>query len=208
MLDKILLTGGTGLLGTEIQKYLICDAPSHEMMDITDANSMITYDPDIVIHCAAYTDVTKAEKEKEKCFKINVEGTYNLATMFKDKYFVYISSEYAVNPVNYYSWTKKWGEEIVMKNCPNHLIVRTLFKANPFPYPFAFFDQYTNGDYVDVIAPMIAKEVMQKTRGTYPFGTGKKSMFQLARRTRPDIAAISVDDIKDVVLPKEASYYG
>lgn len=208
MLDKVLLTGGSGLLGKELQKYITCVAPSHKEMDIADMNSLISYDPDVVIHCAAYTDVAKAEKEKEECFKTNVTGTYNLATVFKYRYFIYISSEYAVNPINYYSQTKQMGEEIVRSICPSHLIIRTLFKPNPFPYKYAFFDQFTNGDYVDVIAPMIASEIMKRSTGIINIGTGKKSIFELARRTKPHIKAISVDDVKDVKIPKEASYYG
>lgn len=206
MLDKILLTGGSGLLGCELQKYLSFEAPSHEDLDITKPETITKYNPDIVIHCAGYTNVAKAEEEKEKCFRINTTGTYNMANLFRDKYFVYISSEYAVHPVNYYSYTKKWGEEMVRTYCPNHLIIRTLFKKNPYPYEYAFFDQYSGGDYVDIIAPMIAKCILNNQKDTWHVHTGRKSMFELARRTRPDIKAISVHDIRDVILPEDTFY--
>ena len=207
MLDKILLTGGSGLLGRELQKYLPCEAPSHKDLDITKPETITKYNPDIVVHCAGYTDVARAEEEKRECFGINVTGTYNMANLFRGQYFVYISSEYAVRPVNYYSYTKQWGEQIVRTYCPNHLIIRTLFKKNPYPYEYAFFDQYSGGDYVDIIAPIIAKCILGNEKGTIFVGTGRKSMFQLARRTVPDIKAISVHDIKNVRLPED-TYYG
>jgi len=61
----------------------------------------------------------------------------------------------------------------------------------------------TNGDYVDVITPMIVKEILKHNRGIINLGTGRKSMFELARRTKPDIKANSVDDIKNVKLPHD-----
>lgn len=208
--NHILITGGSGLLGMELQKYFPnCNAPDHTRLDITDLNSIHTFKGtypsiDIVIHCAAYTKVERAETDRAECFNVNVIGTHAIAEAYHDAYFVYISSEYASNPVNFYSYTKLWGEEAVKKNCKNNLIIRTLFKANPFPYAQAFIDQYTYGDYVDVIAPMIVKEIFFETKGLINLGTGRKSIFELARRTRPDISGISVDDVKTVHLPREA----
>jgi len=199
--SRTFLTGGGGLLGTELQKYLACYAPTSKEFDILFPGA-IDREYDVVIHAAAYTDVTKAETDRKACFNLNVEGTANMLKLFPDAYFVHISTEYANNPVNFYSYTKLWGEDLVKKH-PNHLIIRTLFKANPFPYEYAFIDQYTQGDYVDVIAPMIAKEIRRESTGTITLGTGRKNMFQLARRTRPDIKGIMVDDIKDVKLPKD-----
>lgn len=203
MLDnKILMTGGSGLLGRELQKYIRCNAPDSKTFNILNEHTMTKYAPDIVIHCAAYTNVARAEGQKKECFEMNVLGTYNLVKLFPKAYFVYISTEYALNPVNFYASTKKWGEEIVQTYSDNHMIVRSLFKARPYPYEYAFFDQYTYGHYVDIIAPMIASFIMQKRKGIQHVMTEKKSMFELARMTRPEIKGISVDDIKDVKLPK------
>jgi dTDP-4-dehydrorhamnose reductase len=203
MNNKILLTGGSGLLGKELQKYINCYAPSHKELDI---KKPIQEDINVhvVIHCAAYTDVAKAEKEKEECFKTNVIGTKNLVNAFPNAYFVYISSEYVKNSVNFYSHTKKMGEDIVLKKpYGDILIIRTLFKPRPFPYEYAFFDQWTTGDYVDVIAPIIVTHILNHERGIIDVGTGRKTMFQLAHQTKPNIKGISVDDVKDVLLPKD-----
>lgn len=196
----IYLTGATGLLGKEIRKYLDCIPVFRN-----DINLFLDEKPEdanIVIHCAAYTDVVNAEKYKQDCFKTNVNLTLDLINAFPNSKFIYISSEYANNPQNFYSWTKLWGEELVMKHS-NYLIIRTNFLPIPFPYKEAFKDQYTQGDYVDIIAPMIVKEILKATNGRKYLGTGRKTMFELARRTVPDIKGISVDDIKSVKLPKD-----
>ena len=197
---KILLTGGSGRLGREIQGYTKCIAPSSQEMNIT--KNLEKMKVDFIIHAAAYTDVSKAERERDKCFGINVLGTLNMVQTYYDTKFVYISSEYAHNPQNFYSWTKLWGEEMVSKH-PNHLIIRTSFTQRPFPYEYAFVDQYTQGDYIDIIAPMILKEIVKGTTGTIYVGTKRKTMFELARQTRADIKGNSVNDIFEVKLPHD-----
>lgn len=202
---KILLTGGSGLLGTELQKYITVVAPSHKEMDITKPITLKDHF-DLIIHGAAYTDVVGAETDKDTCFKANVTGTLNMVTAFKDTPFVYISSEYAKNPVNYYAKTKQLAEEEVKKIAKNYLIIRTLFKPNPFPFPRAFADQYTEGDYVDVITPLIIKAIKswdKKSKKTIYVGTGRKTIFELAKRTRPNVQPMSIKEITKVVLPAD-----
>ena len=95
------------------------------------------------------------------------------------------------------------GEQIVKQFCPHHLIIRTLFKRNPWPYETAWTDQMTQGDYVNVIALAIAEEI-NKWDGmskTIYVGTGRKSMFELAKRTRPDVKPASVKDYKGLARP-------
>lgn len=210
---KILLTGGSGLLGKEIQKYLNCVAPTHDELDITRKESIEVFledeahqNFDTIIHCAAYTDVAKAEEEKEKCYITNVLGTENLVKAFSIARFIYISSEYCYKPCNYYALTKALGEEIVIKNHKKApwLIIRTLFKKSPWELAFAFMDQWTTGDYVDVIAPMIVTEVLKETQyDVLHLGTGRKTMFQLARRTNPQVWGNLVEDYKAVKVPKD-----
>lgn len=200
---NILLTGGSGLLGTEIQKHLTLYAPSHKQLDI---NKPITLSKkiDLVIHAAAYTDVVKAEKEKDHCYLVNVTGTINLLKAFADIPFVYISSEYANEPTNYYAQTKKLAEIEVKKRKKPYLIIRTLFKPDPFPFPRAFIDQYTQGDYVNIITPIIIKEILswdKKSQKLIYVGTGRKTIYDLAKRTRPNVLPISIKEITTVNLP-------
>lgn len=204
--ENILLIGGSGKLGTELQKHLDVHAPTHREFDIN-RDSRFYWNYDLVIHAAAYTNVLKAEREGlMDCWRLNVDGTENMLEMFGHLPFVFISSEYAKDPVNFYGYTKQAGEDLVRKMSPNHLIFRTLFKPRPFPHPQAFLDQYTQGDYVDVIAELIVAHIHEwdrKTSATIYPGTGRKTMFDLARMTRPSVVPCSVNDIKGVRLPKD-----
>jgi len=200
---KILLTGGSGLLGTEIQKYLSLYAPSHKQLDITKP-IMLSKKNDLIIHAAAYTDVVKAEKERSQCYLVNVTGTINLLKAFADTPFVYISSEYAKNPTNYYAQTKKLAEIEIKKRKAPYLIIRTLFKPNPFPFPKAFVDQYTQGDYVNIITPMVIKEILlwdKKSQKLIYVGTGRKTIYDLAKKTRQNVLPMSIREITNVNLP-------
>lgn len=201
----ILLTGGSGLLGGHLQKLMVAYSPSHAEFDIVGG----TYPPrildcEMVIHSAAYTDVAGAETHKRECFDINVTGTLNLVERFKNKPFVYISSEYAHRPMNFYALTKSVAEQIVTTH-PNYLIIRTLFKPRPWKYDKAFIDQYTQGDYIDVIAPLIVKAITNwnfKSKLIY-VGTERKTMFELAQQSKPDVLPNSIKDITNVTLPAD-----
>lgn len=196
---KILLTGSSGLLGKHLK--IEADRPTHAELDITQNFEVKEYD--LIIHAAAFTDVEGAETNRKKCFDINVNGTMNLLEAYPTTPFVYISSEYAKNPANFYSLTKHLAEKLVETH-PRYLIIRTLFKPKPWKYPKAFIDQYTQGDYVDVIAPLIEKEIMEwdkKNRMVY-IGTGRKTIYDLARQTR-DVEPIMTDEIKGVKIPKD-----
>jgi dTDP-4-dehydrorhamnose reductase len=193
---KILITGGNGKLATELKKHLPGDYLSRKKFDFTKPITL-KKNYDLIVHIGAYTNVKKAEfQDKKKCFMTNVYGTFNLIEYYKKTPFIFISTEFATNPFAIYALTKKLGEEIV-KTHPKHLILRTLFKPNPFPFPVAYMDQYTQGDYVDVIAKLLAKRIHtwnKKTSSLEYLGTGRKTMFELAKRTRPDVVPNSIHD--------------
>lgn len=201
-----LLTGGSGLLGRQLRKLLNVDSPTHEELDIT---RPVTWERkyDLVIHAAAYTDTQHAEnRDRRICMDTNSVGTMHMAEKYWDVPFVYISSEYAKDPVNFYGLTKYMGECVVKNVCRSYLIIRTLFKPRPFPWEQAFVDQWTQGDYVDVIAPLIVKQILEwdkKTSDTVYVGTERKTMYDLAVRTRPDVGKLSVNDIQGVAVPKD-----
>lgn len=203
----ILLTGGSGLLGRYLK--IEADRPSHEDFDITNLKPPFK-EYEAIIHCAAYTDVQKSELEKQKCFDINVTGTLNLLETYPGVPIVYISSEYAAYPNNFYSWTKKWAEDLIrLRPKGSYLILRTLFKATPWPFEKAFVDQWTQGDYVDVIAPLIDEAIKRFFQGNLLrgreanyIGTGRKTIYQLARRTKPDVIPNSIKDM-EISIPAD-----
>lgn len=147
---RYLVTGITGQLGYDVVRTLIENgehdiiAPTRKEMDLSSKESIekVVYltKPDVVIHCAAYTAVDKAETETKEAVKINVEATKILTDLCK-KYnskLIYISTDYVfdgrkdglyeiddkTNPVNIYGMTKLIGEEIVSKY-DKGFIVRT-----------------------------------------------------------------------------------
>lgn len=204
---KILLTGKSGLLASHIK--LEADRPSREELDITkpipEKYTKTKYD--LIVHLAAYTNVEQAEQNKSEAFLTNCFGTLNLLVNFPDTPFVYMSSEYAYKPVNFYSTTKNFAEQIVSSH-RNYLIIRTLFKAKPWLSKKAFVDKFTMGDYVDVIAPLVEKSILDWYEAGHKnsliyVGTGRKTYYDLARSTKPDVIPNSIDDVKTVKIPKD-----
>ena len=146
---KVLVTGANGQLGFDVIKRLQlenieCQGIYREDVDITNDTEVKSfvenYSPDVVVHCAAYTAVDKAEEEKELCYRINVLGTRYIAEACKaiDAKMVYISTDYVFdgeldrpyevtdipNPINYYGQTKYEGELEVRKILDKYFIVR------------------------------------------------------------------------------------
>lgn len=148
---KCLVTGVKGQLGFDVMKEL--DKRGYEAvgvdieeMDITDETSVdkvITEaNPDVVVHCAAWTAVDAAEDEENipKVMKVNAEGTENIAKVCKkmDIKMVYISTDYVFNgqgekpwqpddarePLNVYGHSKYEGELAVQKLLDKYFIVR------------------------------------------------------------------------------------
>lgn len=197
---ELLITGSKGLLGTELKKHLRGIFIDAKEMDITNKESIRTafreYDPEVVLHLAAFTDVAGAEYKKKECYRMNVWATEQLA--IRSPVFIYVSTEHVFdgekgdyheghipNPVNFYSLTKLMGE-IKTEKARKHVVIRTLFKPDPYPDAIVPTDMWTSGDYVSVIAPMIAKAVngWQKLPRVIHIGGQRKNLFQLAQQTR------------------------
>jgi len=152
---KILVIGSKGMLGSDLINEL--NKTSYEVVGWDMAKTNITKkedmkkinqeNPDLIINCAAYTNVDGAETEADKAYAVNVEGMGNLVDFCKSEgiIFVTISTDYVFNgkeesyneddekdPVNYYGKTKSKGEDLVVNNLDKYYIVRTswLFGKN------------------------------------------------------------------------------
>ena len=147
---RVLVTGVKGQLGFDVVKEL--EKRGHtaigvdvEEMDITDTmavEQMITHTmTDAVVHCAAYTAVDAEEDNQGVCYKVNVEGTENIAKVCKkcDIKMIYISTDYVFDgkgtrpwepddtitePLNTYGMSKYQGEQVVRKYLEKFYIVR------------------------------------------------------------------------------------
>ena len=147
---KILVTGANGMLGQDLcpiledNEYEVYETDIHNL-DITKIDEVEKVlkeeKPDIVIHCAAYTNVDKAEEDIETARLINKTGTENLAKICAEieATIIYISTDYVfdgtktspylpedkTNPINNYGLTKLEGEEAIKKYCKKYYIART-----------------------------------------------------------------------------------
>lgn len=155
--QKILVTGANGQLGSEI-KILSKEWPSLififtdiDTLDITNkdavTNYLTTQKPDIIVNCAAYTAVDKAEQEPEKANSINVLAPAILANAAKSigSDLIHISTDYVFNgkswkpydendktsPNSIYGNTKVKGEEAVLE-VGNAMVIRTSWLYSTF----------------------------------------------------------------------------
>ena len=153
---KILITGSSGMLGTDLVNLLksreaslehnpeVIEAP-HEVLDITledrVSDFISTHIPDIVVNCAAFTNVDKCETEREAAFSVNALGPKYLAAAAKKcgARVIQISTDFVfdgngnrpyteedqTNPLSEYGRTKLEGERNIQSYCDSYLIVRT-----------------------------------------------------------------------------------
>ena len=177
MARKILITGAEGQLGIALQRTLSdkfdvfptdkigsesSSIGSSKNMDITERsdveNTIKEVNPDIIINCAAYTDVDGSERNKNLAHMVNVMGLQNLihASTY-NTYFIHISSDYVFDgkagpyseedstyPINYYGKTKLESENILRGSRRKYLIIRPnvlysedlFFNANFFSWVY------------------------------------------------------------------------
>ncbi len=141
MTDKILITGAGGQLGTSLTKLLpeaiLTDKNELDITNENDVNSFVKNNNiNIIINCAAYTNVDKAEEETDLAEQINTVGAKNLAETGRK--IIHVSTDYVFDgqnnipyktedkpsPISIYGKTKLAGEKEVLKN-PQSVVIRT-----------------------------------------------------------------------------------
>lgn len=158
MANRILVTGANGQLGSEIRhvarssydSYIFADVVMAEgvattYLDITDREAVRTFVTEnrinIIINCAAYTNVEKAEEDQERAMLLNATAPANLARVMKevDGLLVHISTDYVFGgdgnkpyteeqptaPTSVYGTTKLRGEEAIESSGCSYIIIRT-----------------------------------------------------------------------------------
>ena len=204
---RYLVTGFSGQLGYDIVKELNRRgeydvlALSSKELDITDRyNVMKTiteYKPDVIFHCAAWTQVDKAEIDYKDAYNVNVNGTKNItdASIEVGAKLVYASTDYIfdglkegvykvddiANPKSVYGVTKFKGEEEVKRN-PNHFItriswvfgingnnfVKTMIKLGTIKKELSVVDdQIGSPTYTVDLAKLLVEMVETNKYGTY-----------------------------------------
>ena len=164
---NILVTGANGQLGNEMRllaavssdKYIFTDIMQHPdgmdtvLLDITDASEVAAIveerDVDVIVNCAAYTNVDKAESDPELCGILNAAAPGILAKAIGKKggLLVHISTDYVFGgdpyntpcredqtgtPTGVYGLTKLHGEQNVIASGCDHVIIRTAWLYSEF----------------------------------------------------------------------------
>nr|WP_288564024.1 dTDP-4-dehydrorhamnose reductase [uncultured Romboutsia sp.] len=154
-MNNILVTGSTGQLGSDVVKELLKRgystlSPNRSEFNLCSEDSIRNYilnsNCEAIVHCAAYTQVDKAEDEKDLCIKINATATKHIVKCAKilDIPMIYISTDYVfdgtkdgeytendeTNPINIYGESKLAGEKYVQEILDKYYIVRTSWVFN------------------------------------------------------------------------------
>ena len=155
---RILVTGANGQLGNEMQVlskenpqhvYFFTDVQELDICDEQAINRFVTDNEiDIIVNCAAYTAVDKAEDNPELCDKLNhiAPGYLARAAQSRNAAIIQISTDYVFDgtahvpytekeptcPNSVYGTTKLAGEQAVMAQCTNAMIIRTAWLYSTF----------------------------------------------------------------------------
>ena len=147
---KVLVTGYAGQLGWDVVRELEsagiqCAGVDRQEFDLLDSEAVRRYVsafmPDVIVHCAGYTQVDRAESQPEICAAVNGMGTVNLvrAAVAVGAKLVYLSTDYvfpgtgdqpwreedAYGPLNVYGMSKVQGEDAVRSLMTRYFILRT-----------------------------------------------------------------------------------
>lgn len=161
--QKIMVTGANGQLGKEIKKISASfdrpiaigfefiflsreDLPVHHFEMVR--QYFKTYHPQYLINCAAYTNVDRAEQEKDMAFQVNGEAVGVLAAVCKENncHFIHISTDFVFDgntttpytelfpphPINVYGESKLEGEKQSLQLNPDSIIIRTSWLYSEF----------------------------------------------------------------------------
>ena len=209
---KILLTGGSGLLGRNLISHLFKHeviAPSSSELDITDPLSFIPFKCDLVIHCAAIAKFGDAEKDPLGTIDTNIQGTCNALrhAMTQSARFVFISSSHVFdgqkgnyeytdlpNPLTRYAKSKVAGEMATLIY-EKSLVIRTEFCDVDFPFDTAFTDKYSSKEYIDIIAPKIAEKCLSTQTGICHVGSSRRSFYEFGQLRNPNVKPGSVENL-------------
>lgn len=157
---KVIVTGGTGQLATAIAKlctqsknsYIITSIEELDICSMESVSRGLQY-ADIVINCAAYTNVEAAEENIEEATRINRDGVANIAKVARERgiKLIHISTDFvfggdnerttpyseqeAPSPINVYGKTKAEGEAEAL-TAPGAIVLRTSWLYAPWGHNF------------------------------------------------------------------------
>ena len=145
--DKVAILGGKGMLGIDLARQGKERGVAFEVFDLPDFDitndqhlSDVVRNSSIIVNCAAYTNVDKAESEAELTYKVNAEAVGHLAILAKQAnvWVLHISTDFVFdgksdkpyvetdtpNPINTYGASKLAGEQLLVESRCRHCIMR------------------------------------------------------------------------------------
>lgn len=176
--DRMLVTGGNGLLGKEITRFFAkrydvipTDLADCDVTSATECREVIgTFRPRTVVHCAGYTAVDRAESEPEAAFTLNEGGTRNVALACREHraLLVTFSTDYVFDgtserpyieedptaPLSAYGRSKLAAEEAVREVSPEFLLLRTqwLFGLHGRNFAQSILERAGKGEKLAVVS--------------------------------------------------------
>jgi len=198
---RVLLTGASGMLGTDVARAWSggeMRAPSHAEADLSQEGALERalggFVPEVILHCAAYTDVDGCETDPARAERDNVMATRHVAAFAAKAgaHIVHVSTDYVfdgtarspyppdapTNPLSVYGRTKLLAEQAVRESGAEHSIVRTawLVGAHGKNFVEAIRSRARRGETL---------EVVDDQRGTPTFTFDLAPALVAFARTRP-----------------------
>jgi dTDP-4-dehydrorhamnose reductase len=144
---RLVITGANGQLGRSLQdslaghEFLLVDLPEYDVSEGATLEAIVNFQPELVIHAGAMTDVDGCEKDPDMAYKVNALGTRNVALACQrcDAVMLYVSTDYVFDgtsdepyleydephPLSVYAKSKLAGEQSVRDLLNSFYIVRT-----------------------------------------------------------------------------------
>ena len=192
---RVLVTGANGQLGQEFKNNV--SNSNHKFyftnvseLDITKKKEILDYVTiykiELIINCAAYTNVDDAEINKRQAIKVNSDAVKNLIEICEEKKLkmIHFSTDYVynsdnlnpinegsnINPINYYGISKREGERIIEKSSSDSIIIRISWLYSMYGNNFVknMIQKGENGDKIYVIndqfgCPTYSKDLVDCT---------------------------------------------
>lgn len=239
---KILITGAKGQLAREFQQSLEdyhyhVTALDKESLDISDLDNVKKafnqHNPDVVLNCAAYNFVDKAEEDFDTAYKVNALGVRNLTFACKrnNALLVHYSSDYIFdgekedfyseedepNPINSYGKTKLLGETFLREETDNFLLFRVSWVfgegKNNFLYKLTEWAKKSRAlkiVYDQISIPTYTKDIVSLT--LLAVNKGLRGVYHLTNSgyaSRYEVAHYFIErlGLDNLILPVSSDYF-
>jgi len=225
--NNILLLGGTGTLGTTIIRSKLfkkLKKPSSKELNILNQKKVEGYlfknNINIVLHCAALARVRECERDKNKAFKINVKGTFNIVKSIinikkktkKKIKLIFISSDAVyesirgnyketdkLKPYNTYGKTKVNAERYVIQS-KDYIIIRTrFFNKRKILFNYSATNIYTSSIEVNLLVKYIYKLIKKNFKGIINIGGKKISDYKQYKKYKKKLKPCDKSKVFDEI---------